>query len=674
MDSDFPAIRMMSSPVRVSANPFEVTKADKLNTSDVMSLWAEPPTHWNAIIQVSEGATARFIIGGKGSGRTHLMRFQSLQSAALHPDANGHRALALWCGLSELSASRFGEKGLTSREWVSLFGYSLELHLAQLTIQLLGPFLRREKGLDHSFATEAARTIVGAPDSKRVSTSGALMRLLREMQDELDQYVNDSSMERPKGMRIRASPGSLVFGVPDSFRSIDQFSDVRFLYLLDELENVPAELQPYVQSLVRASTGNTTVIVGSRRNGLRTFETLTGESNREGSEFRTIALDDVNLARRAAYATFARGLLARRLRSYLPIDLRDRPDDPSSIAWLRTRLAETPHIQPESGLDRLAFVTPSSLRRKHMVRLRRQLSAVVGAEQAESMVKVLAVPSAPLIEKANVFLLYRRWARRSAHLAHDAEAISRQGAAYLSGSRIDAPEHRRVFEKYMYDLLAQLYRDSGHELPYAGLATYVVLSEGNPRNLINLFYYTFEAARFRGERPFLSSPVSLVAQGHGVREAARWFLRDAPETGDDARHVVQFIERLANLLRELRFSEKPFESSCCAFSVDVGSCSPQAQRVLELATGWSLLIEGRHKDRNSKRVIQKFQLSAMLAPLWDLPIARRGILDLDSSEVESLCQFDSDDRYQKVLQRHLRGCRPPFTGGAQEMDLLSLPI
>ena len=199
----------------------------------------------------------------------------------------------------------------------------------------------------------------------------------------------------------------------------------------------------------------------------------------------------------------------------------------------------------------------------------------------------------------------------------------------------------------------RLTRDSTHLLIYPW---------GIPRHLFILLKEAYAWAIFNGEEAFRETPLSIKSQDAGVTEAAKWFFVDATMAGSDGKRIQDSISRLATLFREIRFSNKPSECSVSAFSYDRAKASDEARRVIDNALNWSLLVEVRdQRDRNSMRVDQKLQLNRMLAPRWDLPIYRRGVLALSQDEVNAIFDDDHAEEFDALVQKRVdRMMAPPF--------------
>ena len=137
--------------------------------------------------------------------------------------------------------------------------------------------------------------------------------------------------------------------------------------------------------------------------------------------------------------------------------------------------------------------------------------------------------------------------------------------------------------------------------------------------------------------------MSEIAQRKAVLEAANWWFRDAPGIGEVGVLAQAAVDRLGRFFRELRYSDKPTESSLASFSVDRNRLSEQARTVLDASAAWLLLIPspGGQRQRNARGVDSSYQLAGILSPRWDLPVARRGVTPLSSEEGEAI--FAGDD-------------------------------
>jgi len=77
------------------------------------------------------------------------------------------------------------------------------------------------------------------------------------------------------------------------------------------------------------------------------------------------------------------------------------------------------------------------------------------------------------------------------------------------------------------------------------------------------------------------------------------------------------------------------------------------------------------KDRNSNRVDEKYQLSPMLAPKWELPISCRGALALNADEVNAIFAEPNNRDFEAVQRARMQRMNVPFqhskTSSGQKM-------
>jgi hypothetical protein len=131
--------------------------------------------------------------------------------------------------------------------------------------------------------------------------------------------------------------------------------------------------------------------------------------------------------------------------------------------------------------------------------------------------------------------------------------------------------------------------------------------------------------------------------------------------------LLSSSKRLAVLLRDIRFSDKPAECSPCTFSVDMSAVCEDAKKLIGLAEQYSLLIHisKGQKDKNSMKIDEKYQLNPLLAPLWDLPVARRGTIALTASEANAIFSGDDDEKFVRVSKTRVGRMTAPFFGKAR---------
>jgi hypothetical protein len=657
-------------------NPFDLVKATDLSDRQIADYFVDFPAGASLLDRIKPtSAMPMFIFGGKGSGKTHLMRYlshqllktrrrdQTLRAAIA---ADGYVGVYFKCG--GLNAHRFAGKGQSDEMWQAVFAYYIELWLAQLMLAMLRDVLADAQDVPAALTRDLVR-LFDVPPAMPIDSIAAFGGYLEDTQRTADVAINNSAITRQLDIQILATPGKLAFGLPQAVaRHLGDLANVRFVYLVDEFENLTESQQRYVNTLVRERQDPCTLKIGVRLYGLRTKETLSaGEENREDSEYEALRLD-AELRERPADAQykFAEDLVRRRLHAAShpgPSGVKEgwtiadwfEADD--SDPFMKTQFADLAKRYSERLPPYL-----TTLRSKLQDGLKTGVVPGVRSEaDLSAILEKLRTPLYPFVERTAVFLLYRAWAHGKS-LPQAASEIAETCAAWVDG-RVPR-QLEEMLAHFRADLVAQLLRDAKMKQRYAGFETFVKMSAGLPRGLLTILKYVFTWSQFFGETPFTEGRISVKAQVEGVAQAAEWFFTEARAPGPSGPRVRDAMTRLGELLRDVRFSDKPSECSLSTFSADVTGLSQQAAKTLADAESWSMLIKvtGGQHDRNLGRVDNKYQVHPMLAARWDLPVMRRGALALSTEEVEAVFAPPNRGAFEAVLKKRLGAMTAPFFG------------
>ena len=655
-------------------NPFAVTKASDLSDIEINDTWVDWPAPGGFWERLSiRSPMARIITGGKGVGRTHIMRHYSAPVQVIRGIENPIEqiqrdgVLGIYAPCSGLNSSRFRNREQTAEAWQRVFGHYVDVWLAQVALaafETATKSLPPSKQVEEAIATEVRSLFYDAGLNVGM-TLADVRNDLHHMQRQIDLAVSQAAVQPGSSLDLPAQPipGSLVFGVPAALRHhYEPLAEISYLYLIDEFENFYIDHQRYIQSLVRERTLGVSFMVGVRTFGFQVPYALhTEEANKRGAEVDEISLDRGYMRDRQdhLYKDFCRKIVARRLAK---VNLTGS----IPIERLPEHLNEFFQTTSTRDDEQLVIDRDGDSERPHIRRLADDLSTFPGSPRAAPLnskdvsfiVDAIRVPSRPLLEKVNILLIYRAW-KRGCNLIREAQRIIDTRCLEDTNGVIPPNEdQRRILSHYARDLRAQL---RGHET-YTGIDTFVTMSGSSLRNLLVILKNVYRWSLFNGERPFDGGRISVEAQQAGMREAADWFFDDAKPLGNDGEDVHDAIHRLGELFRKLRFADKLVECSLTSFSADLTACTARVRNMIDLATRWSLLvrINKGQKERNTGLVEAKFQLNRMLSPKWELPIARRGALRLGAGEMNAIFDPSKASGYNSIVRQRLDRMNPPF--------------
>ena len=660
----------------MSDNPFDVTKAVDFTDAEIAATWVNWAKKGPESFVDPRTPMPTFVTGGKGGGRTHLLRYFSYPLQRLRHSPNvvaglqkdGYIGIYLRC--SGLNSSRFQHKGQSDDAWSAVFTYYMEIWLGRLVLDLIADLLNGATRPTGSVGIPSfADAVYGLFDTpltgRLIQSLDGLVAAFRAEQRALDRKINNAALTGELNVTVRASHGSLVFGIPEAAsRDLGPLAETAFVYLLDEYENLTEEQQCYINTLIREKQLPARFLIGSRRYGIRTHRTLSaGEENREGSEYQLEVLEDIYRKDSKRYGGFCANIVQRRLAG-------------SELALVARAEAGAHFLMPTGGVEERAGKHVEDWgwerTRPWIERLRKQLQNSEHASDTAYIVEVMEFAGSPLHEKLAILLLYRAWANGE-FLRVSAGAVRERVQSLLDGS--PAKGVATTYKHYRHDLYAQLLKALNQPSEYYGFPSFVRMSGYLPRNLLVILKQITRWSLFCGEQPFRGSLVSERAQQEGVSDASAWFLSDAKGLGPLGEETERAIDRLGSLFRDMRYSDKPAEVSCASFSTNHQGLSVRARNTLRNAVNHSLLLAiptGR-RDRNSGVLHYKYQLNPMLAPRFDLPLGRRGSASFSPGLLN--CVFDAsvaEASFRREQRRLLARLHPPFRGSEAAQGRLEL--
>ena len=649
---------------RRERNPFDMVKASDFTDAQIQAHWVDlSPDHALEHLLKPDLVMPMILLGGKGSGETHLLRYFSAPVQAARRGGDLLEAMredhyvGIYIRAEGLNTTKFAKKGQDDEAWLAIFGMYFEIWLATSLLENIAAAVARVATgrQDADFAAAAAK-LFNDDVACQFSSFDGFSKYLQDVRRSVDLIVDNAALSRSvTGINLNFSPGKLIYGLPELIQTIyPELSSVLLVYLIDEVENLTADQQRFLNTLVRYRKGHASIKIGTRLYGIKTLETLnSGEPIRRDSEYEQVELDDFLRGNSKMYEDFCRRLIVHRLEYH---HMRGRNLSSDMIADSFAEV-ENANFSARTALALVKSWDDKERERPYFAKAR-TLMREGGYKAAfiDELLSELHVPSSPLLEKLALFKLYRDWEPDPAALLDSARAFGAQARALSDGDEAGADDLRSILSYFRTDLMAQLYRDCRKSSPYAGLPTLIGISQGIPRNLLSALKHIYRRSLFAGERPFEEGRISVESQSLGVRDSAAWFWEDA-QPDEHSHKVREAVDVLATLFRTLRFSERPPECACATFSVRVDALSEESQRILTIAEKWSYLIRIKSgaSDKNDRSLRTKFQLGPMLAPRWGLSLSRRGTEGLTEAFGNAVFDAGRRDGLRGLFEKRVAG-------------------
>ncbi len=657
-------------------NPFSVTKASEFSDEEINSYWVNFSPGGNASLQSILNPSEfmpKYIIGAKGCGKTHILKYLSFELQQIRYENNIERLfnedkyIGLYTILGGLDSSRFSEKNVSVAEWKTIFEYYFELYVSDnliKTIKKIIEELRISASVEKEIVQNILEIFENTDDVSSISSINSLLLYLSHLRKIINSQIRQAAFTRSLDydeIRILFSPGDLIFGIPKvCINHISEMANVKFIYILDEYERLFEWQKIFVNTLVWDKKMPVTFWIGARTYGYTTRATQTNEIMKTGSEFDEVNLDDLIRSNEKLYKEFAENVFSKRIvkfyeRQGTTIDSErariffrekfERYDESKIIQSIRDKFATREYV--------------------HLVNFRRKLRDAHGysdstltedaKQEINSLVKDICddTDANPLEQKYKLFRFYYLWEKHKSGRALSLilEQVNEEFSAYKKrlSSKFD-----EIVDKRKKDLIAQLAKESQvPNLEYSGIDDFIHLSWGNPRNFIIILKKVIEFSSIRGEKPLTESGrITLSSQYHAVQSAAEWFYKDAEPLGEKGQKMYASLKRLTDYFIVERFSDKPVETTASCFYVHGDELSRESLECIDLMKVHSIIVEDSRGriDKNSPRVARLFQINRILAPYWNLPTVVRGSVGLDRETAEAVFNFQFRDKFKEIYK------------------------
>lgn len=659
-------------PPLEDSNPFAPIRAADYTNEQINGLWVELGAGWMAAVLEPRSIVSKYILGSKGSGKTHLLRYHSYQVSRLRAHSRSgismiqdSGCLAIFLRTTNMDAGRFEFKTESESALQQLFSVHLELKLVDLALDALQDVQKSASEVAFDDAALIGHLSDGIADSSfaEVSDLGALRAWISQWLKAIDDATNAAAFTGKFDLRLPFALGSLSLPMGGALRKWHpSLKTINLIYILDEIENLSVKQQEVVNTLVRYAEGRAAFRLTGRLYARKTFATIAnGEENREGSEFTVVRLDET-LRRMKNYSDFATRFIAKRMGGFVVKgvgrDVHIRFDPRSAFEDVVIEDYVRRYALP-SGESRFTRALRDALAKSE-----------IQVESEDEVVNLLVNQVPELHQRLNVLLFCKKFRPRlrasllAARIREECDKYLQSGGT-LKGAYANAVGH------WKWDLFAQLCRESRRRdaaVPYAGFSTFVAMSSHNPRNLLVLLGKVYEVASFKEVDFARGARLSPEIQTAAAVEAARFCFEGDSNYGIRSDQAREAVNRLAELLRTARYALNIPEVAPLAVSFDTEDLSVEGRQTLESAFNYSLLFEisdGR-RDRNNQRRKRKVQLSPMLSPRWGLPVGRRGDISVNAPMLNAIFDPSARQAFDVLLKQQGFKWNFPFSSSATD--------
>lgn len=581
------------------------------------------------------------IVGGRGCGKTTLLRYWSYHSQfspkrkTLSDDVFDTIGLYIRTDIQFLSS--FVGSSNSEPVWASAFEHALCLSVADELLGCLAQInctsARTEQYGGHEKVDFSDLT---AFDPRIPADYASLHKFITQSRFKLATWINnlDTDIPKPTFYPLRPFVGAMIAAM----QALPYLKNTVFAVFVDEYESFLKYQQIFVNSLMKLSQPPLVFHVAMKRNGMPCRETNGPEMIQDKSDYRTI---DIEKEQGNDFDTFAAELFFFRLMQQNvaaadnPVEL-DMLTDPARLAERRNNsayraklMAAIERVLPAVSQRDVAIeaLKESSLRDRLASTIKQGL---IRRNPGKLTVEDFIDPDFPEASVVCAALLHQKKDPADIH-AELTKLKSGEPSLFITSDWI----HHFLFGSLLY-LYAPLARSCAL---YSGFSTFIALSQGNARHFLELCHLAISHASRRIPNTKSQSQLTVNAkdQADAAKECSALFLEDVKGSGNYGKQLHLVATTLGQIFKLSQQRPSQSEPERNHFAVSSGELSDDAQVILSEAEKWGVLIgQEETKVKNSKYESREYRLNPIFAPSYGISFRRGRKLDLAGALTDRL--------------------------------------
>lgn len=449
----------------------------------------------------------------------------------------------------------------------------------------------------------------------------AISELVKGELHYINSYINNSifTMEKFKPKRLLK-----LYEISEKLINViaqntPAFSDVNFLFLIDEFENLPTELQILFNTIIKFCRPHISLRVGRRSENIVTTATINcNEYLREGHDYKLIILDETQSTQELKH--YLRGIAQKRLESLkIPfvsndiIELLGEKEDLDK---------ECSIVAGEKKLHMQYILTSNIVLRKDFALCKRIITIISNNDNK-------------IAEMLNALWVVRSKEEDLIGVANETRAAME---AFFQGTAHPKVQKYRLdySNKYRYALTAVLCSAYRKDKLYYSFNTICHLSEGNARTFINLCRAIINDALFYEKKDFTSTGrISFIAQARAIKEYANNEFNSVCSIIQDGDSIRRLIQNLGNIFKEFHKDRAVRYPETNQFVFDPNRLSMSTKEIIGTAESWSLIKKKGKLQRSSLNIAAQsdiYTINKIFSPLFNISYRTRGGYNIELTE------------------------------------------
>lgn len=608
-------------------NPFDDFNANILNPEQIMQYWYTP---------FATGALKEFdekkffaqkmpiiLQGSRGSGKTTILKYFSFPVQKERANqrnltikeqlvADGGVGFYFRCDYSFLKEFENIFRIAKPEGWIVCFEHYLELFFAKNLLD----FIRVICGENNdSYQDEIIKLAkLNGLETDEFLSMADINRYINSEISYINMFKNDSLFKKidfmPKHVwSLYDISVRLIHAISAAFPELSQ---INYLLLIDEFENLPLDLQKLFNTIIKFCNADVSMRVGRRSENIVTTETINSiEYLREQHDYCLIVLDqEQNIQSMKKYLA---GIARKRLEAFeglsLSYNIIDILGDKEDLDCECCNIADSRNLH-------LKYLLNSNPRIASNKRI------------CDEIISIIGCPENRIAEMINA-LWVARCSDNDDLIIAAYEAVDAMDAFFKKAKHPKQAKYKNDYSnKYRYALTAILCAAYKKDKSYYSFNTICYLSEGNTRTFINLCRAIISDALFYEKATFMGTGrISVESQSRAIKDYSLSEFESVCSIIQHGNNIRNFILSLGNVFSEYHKDRMVRYPETNQFSYNPDSLLSTDKDILNIAISWSLIKRRRGTQRISASIAKEdflYSINKIFSPMFNISYRTRG--------------------------------------------------
>lgn len=626
-------------------NPFSEYNANTMDTQQIVDYWLSPFD--NNILGITEREvaserTSLIFMGGRGSGKTMLLKHFSFEAQKLRSEIEkesikrylvNSEYIGLYIRFDSPLLRSFDGLGLSLNQWDTVFTHFFELVVAKAYFDILNTLCNQNELAETEINDLLSQLVILLNlDSDKKWTFESILQYVIDSMNYVNVFRSKSAFSKQDFSPTQIYTFSkLSHGIANSISSaINEFNNLNFLILIDEYENFLPLQQKIVNSMIKLSKDNHVAFrIGMRLEGFHTYDTVSdNEFIKENRDYRKIQFDDFIMKKdnENNYKKYLQKIAERRL-AEVPI-FRDK-----NLTDIVGFLGDSENYEEEA----LAIVSNQD---RHFEEYKKEIKKYYNQKKrfeftiSESEYNSLKHATNPLLEMQNLRLLLKgnpvNWVQKAFYdylNKTDSDESKKYKLDYISKYKLS----------YLF-VLCSIYRKPKL---YYSFNDYCYLSSGIVGLFIELCRCAFQYAFFEDRDSLFSGHISDKIQSKAARDVAISELDQIKKIARYGSRIYCFTKNVGNMLSDLHADKRIRYPETTQFSIDSSQFDNETEtyHTFKTAIMWSVVQKkiGLQQASIGDKDEEIYILNRIYSPEFGISLRTRGgfnkkfsIIDLEN--------------------------------------------